>query len=764
MSLLRAVLGLLLVMALPVWAIEPFVIKDIRIEGIQRTEAGTVFSYLPVKVGDTMTDEKAAQAIRALFATGFFRDVTLEVDGGVLVVVVQERPSIAQIDFVGMREFEKDAVLKALRQVGLADGRIFDKGLLDRAEQELKRQYLSRGMYAVNISTTVTPLERNRVAINFSVDEGDVSKIRQISIIGANVFRERDLVALFNLRTPGLMTWFSKQDQYSRQKLSADLETLRSYYLDRGYIEFSIDSTQVSITPDKQDIYISISITEGPKYTVAGVKVDGVRLIPDAEIDKLIKIKAGDTFSRAALTESSKAISDRLGNDGYAFANVNAIPQLDKQKHQVAFTFFIDPGRRVYVRRINVTGNTRTRDEVVRREMRQLEGGWYSGDKINLSRRRVDKLGYFTEVNIETPAVQGTTDQVDVNVAVVEKPTGMFLLGAGFGSGSGILLSGSVSQENIFGSGKHVSAAVSTSDSYTNYSLSYTDPYFTVDGISQGFDLYLRKLDALDAGLGNYKTRTAGAAVRIGVPVTEIDTINYGLGYEVTKLETFPGDPLLLIPASPLLYSDYVATFGARNTAVLGTVGWARDGRDSLIYPTTGSYHRASAEVGLPGGTLKYYKTSYQYQRYFPLTRIYTLMVNGEVGYGDGYGGKPLPFFRNFLTGGVTSVRGYRNFTIGPKDSDGNPRGGTRKLLGNAEFLFPFPGLAGDRSVRMSAFLDAGMVADTYAFSDLRYSTGLAVLWVSPLGPLKISAAAPFGSKPGDQKQVFQFTIGGVFQ
>jgi outer membrane protein insertion porin family len=764
MNLLRVLLGFLLMMALPAVAIEPFVIKDIRIEGLQRTEAGTVFSYLPVKVGDTMTDEKAAQAIRALFATGFFRDVTLEVDRGVLVVVVQERPSVAQIDFVGMREFEKDVVIKALRQVGLAEGRIFDKGLLDRAEQELKRQYLSRGMYAVSISTTVTPLERNRVSINFSVDEGAVSKIRQITIIGANVFRERELVGLFNLRTPGLLTWFSKQDQYSRQKLSADLETLRSHYLDRGYLEFSIESTQVSITPDKQDIYITVIISEGPKYTVSGVKIDGVRLIPDEEIRKLIKIKPGETFSRATLTESTKAISDRLGNDGYAFANVNAIPELDKKKRQVAFTFFVDPGRRVYVRRINVSGNNRTRDEVIRREMRQLEGGWYSGEKINLSRQRIDKLGYFTEVNVETPAVQGATDQVDVNVSVVEKPTGLFLIGAGFGSGSGVLLSGSISQENIFGSGKHVSAVANASNYSKVYSLSYTDPYFTLDGVSQGFDLYHRTLDGLEAGLGIYRTKTTGAAVRLGVPVSELDTINYGLGYEVTKIETFPGDPLLGIPPSPLIYTDYVATFGERNTAVLGTIGWARDGRDSLIYPTSGSYHKVGGEVGLPGGSLKYYKTSYNYQRYFPLTRLYTLMVNGEVGYGEGYGGKPLPFFRNFYAGGVTSVRGYRQFTIGPKDSELNPRGGSRKLLGNVEFLFPFPGLEGDRSVRMSAFVDSGMVADSYKFSELRYSTGLAVLWVSPLGPLKVSAALPIGAKDGDRRQPFQFTIGGVFQ
>src|SRR4051812_1144063 len=513
-------------------AIEPFVIKDIRVEGIQRTEAGTVFSYLPVKVGDTMTDEKASQTIRALFATGFFRDVSIEAEDGVLVVVVQERPSIAQIEFTGLREFDKETVLKAMSQIGLAEGRIFDKGLLDRAEQELKRQYLTRGRYAANINTTVTPLERNRVALNFAVEEGDTAKIRQISIIGNQAFTEKQLQAQLALRTPGLLTWYSKADQYSRQKLSADLETLRSYYLDRGYLEFNIESTQVSITPDKKDIYIGIAISEGPKYTVSDVKLAGELLLPEADLRKLITLKPGEVFSRARVNESTKAISDRLGNEGYAFANVNAAPDLDKDKRTAAFTFFVDPGRRVYVRRVNVSGNTRTRDEVIRRELRQFEGGWFSSQKIATSRSRIDRLGYFNEVNIETPAVQGTTDQVDVNVSVTEKPTGSVLLGAGFGSGEGVILSGSVTQQNIFGSGKHVSIGINTSKLNTNYALSYTDPFYTVDGVSRGFDLYQRKINAANAGLGNYTTQTTGAALRFGVPVTDIDTINYGLGYE----------------------------------------------------------------------------------------------------------------------------------------------------------------------------------------------------------------------------------------
>ncbi len=756
MAFLRWVFSLLVFVSLPALAIEPFVVKDIRVEGIQRIEAGTVFSYLPVKVGETMTDEKASQAIRALFGTGFFKDVSIESEGGVLVVAVQERPSIAQVDFLGVKEFEKDQLVKSLRQLGLGDGRIFDRSQLDRAEQELKRQYLARGRYAVTVTTTVTPLERNRVSINFNVDEGDVAKIRQISIIGAKTFKEQELIDLFVLRTPGWMTWWSKHDQYSRQKLSADLEVLRSHYLDRGYLEFNVDSTQVTISPDKKDIFISVSITEGPKYTVTGVKVAGELLLPEAEIFKLITVKPGEVFSRAKISESTKNISERLGNDGYAFANVNAVPDLDKTKNQASFTFFIDPGRRVYVRRINVSGNNRTRDEVIRREMRQFEGGWYSGDKINLSRSRVDKLGYFTEVNVETPSVPGTTDQVDLNLSVVEKPTGNILLGAGFGSGEGVTLSGSIAQQNIFGSGKYVAVQVNTSKINTTYAFSYTNPYFTVDGISQGFDVYSREIDGTRGNVGRYVTKTLGSGIRFGVPVTERDTITYGLAYEDTKITTFAD--------SPLFYQDYVRTFGSENDAIIATAGWVRDGRDSLIYPTKGTLQRAFGEIGLPGASLQYYKANYQYQRYFPLTRDYTLLLNGEAGYGDGTNDKPLPFFKNFYAGGVNSVRGYRTSTIGPKDSNGDARGGSSRLVGNAEFLFPFPGLKNDRSVRLSAFFDAGMIAnDGFDADAFRYSTGMAVFWSSPFGPLKISIAAPLNAEIGDRKQAFQFTFGGAF-
>ncbi len=749
---LFVLLGLLPAMAAQ--AFDPFVVKDIRIEGIQRTEAGTVFSYLPVKVGDTMTDDKAAQAIRSLYATGFFKDVSLEVDNGVLIVSVQERPSVAQIEFLGTKEFNKDDLLKGMRSIGLAEGRIFDRGLLDKAEQELKRQYISRGKYSAQITTTITPLERNRVGVRFDIVEGEIAKIRQISIIGSQAFKEGDLTGLFKLRTPGLMTWFSKDDQYSKQKLGADLETLRSHYLDRGYLEFNIDSTQVSITPDKKDVYITIGISEGPQYTVSEVKLAGEMLIPQAEALRLVKLKAGEVFSRARLTESTKAIGDRLGDDGYAFANVNAVPDLNKDQRKVAFTFFVDPGRRVYVRRINVAGNTRTRDEVIRREMRQLEGGWYSANSITKSKQRVDRLGYFTEVNIETPSVPGATDQVDLNVSVVEKPTGNILLGAGFGS-EGVVFSGGVTQQNVFGSGNHLGVQVNTSKINTVYSLSFTQPYWTVDGVSRGFDLYKRNVDPTSLSLGQYRTSTVGALTRIGIPFTDIDTVTFGLGYEQTGITIYPD--------SPLRITTYVNTFGQDNTTVLGNSGWARDTRDSAIYPTRGAISRAFVETGLPGGTLRFYKVNAQHQRYFPLTRDFTLYLNGDIGYGNGFGGRPLPFFRNYYVGGITSLRGFYTATVGPKDANGDPVGGAKKMTGSVEVLFPFPGMRNDKSVRLSGFVDAGMAGSAYAFSDLRASGGTSVLWVSPFGPIKMSVAQPIRSQIGDKKQVFQFTFGSQF-
>ncbi|NWG30966.1 MAG: outer membrane protein assembly factor BamA [Rhodocyclaceae bacterium] len=743
-------------------AFDPFVVRDIRVEGIQRTEAGTVFSYLPVKVGDTLTEDKAAQAIKALFATGFFKDVRLEVEGNVLVVLVEERPAIASLEFVGVKAFEKENLRKGLREVGLAESRIFDRSLVDRAEQELKRQYLSQGYYAAQVTTTVTPLERNRVGITFAVEEGDIAKIRQINIVGAKAFKEKELLEQFTLRTPGWLTWYTKNDQYSKQKLSADLETLRSWYLDRGFVEFNIESTQVMISPDKQDIYITININEGERYTVSSVKLAGELLLPEEELLKLVTIKPGALFSREQVTATTKAIAERLGNDGYAFANVNAAPELDKEKKQVAFTLFVDPGRRVYVRRIQVQGNTRTRDEVIRREMRQMEAAWYDGEKINKSRARVDKLGYFDEVTVETPAVPGTTDQVDVTVNVKEKPTGNLMLGAGLSSSEGLVFSGSVNQQNLFGSGKHVGIGFNTSKINTLYSFSYTDPYYTVDGISRGFDVYARDTDTTKlTTVATYATKSLGGGIRYGIPIGEDDAINFGLAVDSTEIKT--------TSYTTSTITKFIDKYGSKFSGVIGTLGWAKNTLDSIIYPMSGFNARVSGEVGL-GSSLRYYRTSFQYQRFFPVGRDYTLMVNGEYGIGGGIGNKPLPFYKYYYAGGVGSVRGYKAGSLGPVDPDATNSdqriGGDRRLVMNAEFLFPMPGSGKDKSLRLGAFVDAGWVwgvGEKMDVADLRYSTGLSLSWSSPLGPLKFSLAQPLNRKDSDKTQRLQFQMGTVF-
>jgi outer membrane protein insertion porin family len=746
-------------------AFEPFTVKDIRLEGIQRTEAGTVFSYLPVKVGDTMTDEMAAQAIKALFATGFFKDVRIEIDGGVLIVALEERPAIAQIDFIGLKEFDKDQLKKGLKDIGIAESRNFDRSTLERAEQELKRQYLSRGKYGVTITTTITPLERNRVSINFNVDEGDAAKIKQINIVGAQAFREKDLQALFELQTPNWISWYTKNDQYSKQKLAADLEKLRSYYLNRGYLEFNIESTQVSISPDKKEIYITVSITEGERYVVSSIKLAGDLLLSEEEFKKSIKIKAGDVFSREKLNESTKAISDKFGAQGYAFANVNAAPELDKEKRQVAFTIFVDPGKRAYVRRINITGNSKTRDEVIRQEMRQMEGAWYDADRVTLSRQRIDKTNYFGEVNVETPPVPGTTDQVDVNVNVTEKSTGSVMVGAGFSSAEKIVLSGSVSQANLFGSGKFLALQLNTGKLSRTIGISYTNPYFTVDGVSQGFDAYHRTMNPTSLGY-EYKTQSTGGGVRFAFPLAEKEMLGVGLAVDSTTININTFDP-----NTPQRYKDFETKFGNSNLSLPATASWASDSKDSVIYPTRGVFQRAAVEVALPGGDLKYYKATYQYQRFFPITSDVVLMLNGELGTASGMSGQELPFYKNFNAGGVGSVRGYDTASLGPTEVSSTGvvtrLGGTRKVVFNAEALVPLYGIGLDKSVRIGPFFDAGQVyssdKNTTDGGGIRTSAGIAAAWSSPMGPLKFSVAQPLNDKSGDKIARFQFQMGQTF-
>ena len=733
---------------------QPFTVRDIRVEGLQRTEPGTVFSYLPVKVGETMTEEKAQAALRALYATGFFKDVRLEVDNDVLVVFVEERPAIAQIDFSGMKEFEPETVRKVLREIGMAEGRIFDRAMLDQTELEMKRQYLSHGMYAAEVQTTVTPLERNRVGINIAVTEGETAKIRGINLVGARAFTVSELLNEFTLRTPGWLTWYTKNDRYSREKLSADLENLRAFYQNRGYLDFTIESTQVSITPDRKDIYITVNFSEGEKYTVSRVELSGQTVVPRAELEKFVQLKAGDVFSREKLTATTKAISDRLGNDGYAFANANAIPEVDKEKRTVSFTIVVDPGRRVYVRRIDVTGNQKTRDEVVRREMRQLEGSFYDASKIQLSRRRIDRTQYFNEVNVETQPVEGNPDQVDVVYTVKERPTGALLFGLGFSSVEKLSLSASLTQSNVFGTGKFLSFNVSHGTVNQVYSLSYVNPYYTVDGVSQGFDIYRRKTDASRLAVGPYSTDALGGGIKFGYPVSEVSRVDVGLSGENTRLTVFD--------SSPIAYLNFANQFGNNYRYAAGTLGWVRDTRDSLITTRSGIVMRASSEIAQ--GDLEYGRLGYQQQWYYPLTRSLTFLIGGELGLAGGLGGKPLPFFKNYFAGGPGSVRGYRSFSLGPQDDFGNVLGGNRKATVNSEILFPMPGAANDPTLRLSWFVDGGNVfIGGFQFNEMRYSTGLSFFWTSPFGPLRLSYAQPLNDRPTDHIQKLQFTFGTGF-
>jgi len=743
-------------------ASDAFVVRDIRVEGIQRVEAGTVFSYLPIKIGETVTDEKAAAAVRALFATGFFKDVRLEVDRDVLIVVVEERPAISSIDFTGMKEFEKEPVLKGFKEVGLAESRIFDRSILERAEQELKRQYLNKGKYGVVMTTTVTPLERNRVGVNFNIDEGDIAKILSINIIGNQAFSEKELLQQFSLTTPGWLTWYTKSDQYSKQKLSADLEVIRSYYSNRGYLDFNIESTQVSISPDKKGIYITVGIVEGDRYTISGVKVSGQMLLPEADVLALISLKPGDTFSREALNDSVKKITDRLGVDGYAFANVNPVPETDKDKREVTFNFLIDPGRRVYVRRINVVGNTRTRDEVVRRELRQLEASYYDSEKLQKSKQRLDRLGYFAEVDVETPPVPGTTDQVDATIKVKEKSTGQFLIGAGFSSSDKLSVSTAVSQDNIFGSGKSVSAAINSSKINKVYSLSQTDPYYTVDGVARGFDIYTRSTDNAQLGQGDYKTQNTGGGVRFGYPLNQDDRVSFGLAIDKATVTLGSTNP----NSVPINYVNYVAQYGSVQNSIAATAGWGRDTRDSLLWPTKGERRGLSGLVTLPPGNLRYYTVTLGEQYFHTFARDYTLMLSGEISVGGGYDNIAYPFFKNFYAGGIGSVRGYQQSSLGPQDAAGAFLGGTRKVIGTTELLFPVPGSGRDRQVRLSTFIDGGQVygdGTKITTGSVRYAAGVGVFWSSPMGPLKVNYSKALNDKPGDKLQSFQFTFGQVF-
>ena len=739
------------------WALEPFKVQDIRVEGLQRVEPGTVFASMPLRVGDDYNDDKGAAAIRALFGLGLFKDVRLEAVGGVLVVVVEERPTIADVDFVGSKEFDKDLLKKTMRDIGLTDGRPYDKALTDRAEQELKRQYINKSFYGAEVVTTVTPIERNRVNLTFSVVEGETARIKDIRIVGNKAFSESTLKGLFDQDTGGWLSWYTKSDRYARTKLNADLETLRSYYLQRGYLEFRVDSTQVAISPDKQDISITVNVTEGERFVVSSVKLEGNFLERDDEFKSLVTIRPGEPYNADQVAETTKAFADHFGNFGFAFARIEAVPEVDRENNRVALVLQADPVRRAYVRRISVTGNNRTRDEVVRREFRQYEASWYDGEKIRLSRDRVDRLGYFTEVNIETLEVPGAPDQVDLVINVAEKPTGSLQLGAGFSSAEKLSFSFAVKQENVFGSGNYLGVDLNTSKFKRTLVFSTTNPYFTPDGISRTLDLYYRTDKPYEDQGGNYELITTGGGVRFGVPFTEIDTVFFGGALEQTRIKAGTN-----IPAAYLAYAD---RYGATSTSVPLTIGWSRDSRDSALAPNVGRLQRLNTEWSVAGDS-RYVRANYQYQQYVPLNKKFTLAFNGEVGLGKGMGGRPFPVFKNFYSGGLGSVRGFDQGTLGPRDVTGASLGGPKKLTFNAELIAPFPGAGNDRTLRVFTFVDVGNVygdGEKMSLSDMRASVGVGLSWISPLGPLRLAFANPVRKYAGDRIQKLQFQIGTSF-
>jgi outer membrane protein insertion porin family len=738
-------------------AVTPFVLKDIRIEGLQRTDPGTVFGALPFRIGDTYNDEKGAAALRALFATGLFKDVRIEVEGDVATIIVDERSIIATITFAGLKEFDNEPLLKSLREGGIGEGLPFDRALVDRAEQEIKRQYLSRSLYGAEVVTTITPLERNRVNVTFTVSEGDAARISEVRIVGNQVFSESTLLDQFELTKSGWLTWYTKTDRYSRAKLNADLEALRAYYVNRGYLEFAVESTQVTISPNKQDISVTISVREGQPYTVTAVRLEGDYLGKEDEFKLLVGLKPGESYSGDAVADTARRFTDLYGRYGYAFARVEPRPEIDRATGQVAVVFTGNPQRRVYVRRIEVQGNTRTRDEVVRREFRQLESSWYDGSRITLSRDRVNRLGYFSEVNVDTEEVPGVPDQVDLIVTVAEKPTGNLLLGAGYSNAEKLSLTASIKQDNIFGSGQYLGAEVNTSETNQTLVLTSVNPYFTIDGISRALDVFWRKSRPLNTLGDEFDLGTAGASVRFGVPFSEFDTVFMGVGVERTDIGSGVG--------IPLSYQNFRVLYGAVSYAVPFTLGWSRDGRDSALVPSAGRFMRVNLELS-PFADVQYLRANMQAQQFWPLPYRMTLGINGEFGYGEGLGGKPFPVFKNFYGGGLGSVRVFEQNSLGVIDPTGAYIGGAKRLNFNTELYFPVPGTGNDKTFRVFGFFDAGNVWRDGASMDLttlRASAGLGLSWISPVGPLKLSYGKPVQSERNDRIQEFQFQIGTAF-
>ncbi len=771
------VCGLILWLLTPVvMALTPFTISDIRIEGLERISDGTVFSYLPPEVGDSLDQDQATDAMRALFRTGFFEDIVFEQQGTILVIRVLERPAISEIEINGNKDIKTEDLEKALQDFDMSEGDVFQRITLDRIQQSLTREYNNRGKYNVTIEPKVEELQRNRVKISLEIDEGKAARIKHINIVGNQAFSDEEIREEFDSSTKSFLSWYTKDDQYSKEKLEGDLEVLTSFYKDRGYLDFEIESTQVSISPDKQDVFITANIREGDIYTISEIRLAGEFVVPEASLRRLVTLKDGDIFSQKKLEASTSNISQSLANVGYAFANVIPDFQINKNDQTATVTLFIDPRKRVYVRRINFFGNIKTKDEVLRRELRQFEGGWFSQIALDRSKLRLQRLSYIGNVSIDTPEVPGSDDQVDINLTIEETTTGTFTFGFGYSQLSGLITSLALNQDNFLGSGKLLGVTVSKSSFFEQFSLSYTDPYWTDDGVSRGFNLTARTLNQGEANIASFIADTVSASVSFGIPVTEVDRFRLLIGAESTEITPFGG--------SGDEIRDELEFYGDDFTTYRSELTWTRDTRNRFFNPSNGSRQRASLELALPGSTAEFYKLQYDSSIFLPLSRNLTLALSSNLGYGDIYGsedsGFGLPFFEHFFGGGVRDVRGFDDNTLGPRTSfsaedpdtgvvttvEGRPFGGDLKVSGGAELIFPIPFAKESRNTRLSWFVDFGQVysdLDDFDAGRIRYSTGLSLRWQAPVGPVIINLVKVLNEEIGDDTETIQFAFGDFF-
>jgi outer membrane protein insertion porin family len=776
-----------------------FTVGDIRIEGLQRISEGTVFNYLPVNIGDRLDSRRVEEALRSLYSTGFFRDVELRRDGGTLIIVVLERPSIESFTIDGNKDIKTEDLEKSLRNVGLARGKTFDQSTLDEVKRFLTDQYYSRGKYGVRVDTRVDELPDNRVKIAIDIVEGKRSRIRQINIVGNEAFDDEELLEPLKLRTPNWLSWYRQDDRYSREELSGDIEKLRSFYLDRGYANFEVDSTQVAIAPDREDIFITMNVTEGEVYRISDVKIAGKLVVPEEDLRALVQVRRGDIYSQRMISATTEFMAMRLGVDGYAFAKIDPVPQQDPETKEIALTFLVDPGNRAYVRRINFNGTTSINDDVLRREMRQMEGGYLSNAAVDRSRLRLQRLPYIEDVKVETSPVAGSPDLVDVNFEIKEGLPGQFAGGIGYSESQSVLLNGSFVHSNFMGTGNRVAAELNAGQYAQVYSLSHTDPYITVDGISRTVSATYRSATQFTSASSDFETDTGTLAVDYGWPISEFQSLRVGLAAQRSDLLTDPngsareavewvrnnGDTYTqnadfgVPPVSYLYYGTKFDTYSL-------SVGWGFDSRNRAIFADRGARHRLNLSYTLPFSDVEFYTVNYDYLQFVPINKWFTLLFNADIGYGFDIGDTTaIPPYRRFFAGGPESVRGFQESRLGPKDSFGNPYGGNLRVTSQVELLLPMPD-KWRNSARFSVFFDAGNVFSTdsttyvgrdgltpvdYEFDldEIKYSTGVAVQWLAPLGVFRFSFAFPLndvksqGVEYGDETEGFQFSIGQAF-